>query len=111
MTDRSLFPDEYPDREVKARGVATKACCGTLRAPPHVPERVWGFIHDMAHGRVPFTLDALVDLAGVSVAEARRAATAAQRARWVQSIEPDSNWPGPAGTYFVGRLRRKARGT
>lgn len=111
MIDRSLFPDYAPDRTVKPKGAQRRACCGTLTPPPHVSARVWEFVHDMAHGRVPFTLASLAELAGVEMDEARRAALAAQRTKWLTRIEPNENFPRAMGPHFIGRLKRKARAT
>ena len=106
-SDRSLFPDQYPDKVRKPRAPRT-TCCGHLEAPPHVQARTWQFLHDMAHGRVPFTLATLARLAKTDVDEARRAAVAAEREKWIVAIKPDPCFPGPKGTHWIGRLRRRA---
>jgi hypothetical protein len=103
-SDRSLFPDRYPDRILAPKATLRRVCCDAIIAPPHVSPRLWGFIHDMAHGRVPFSARALAELAEVSLFDARRAVAAAESAGWVYSIRSD---PCFSGTQVIGKLRRK----
>jgi hypothetical protein len=104
ISDRSLFPGEYPDRVVTAP--KRRACCGDLVPPNHIDPRLWEFVHDMAHGRVPFTASVLAELADCSLFDARRAVNAAQQTRWIIEIRKDPCFPGPA-KHFIGQLRRK----
>jgi hypothetical protein len=103
----SLFPDQYPDEPRPPARVIE--CCETWME--FVDERdgdvapVWRLAHALAHGRVPFTLDALASAGGVDVDEVRVVVKAAAERGWVKRGANEVR--GDTTVLWVGALRRR----
>lgn len=104
----SLF-DEYPNDETAPAD--EHDCCDQWAA--FVAEQtggihmVWHVLHRFAHGRLPFRLEALADLAGVDLADAYAALDTGIERGWVCPVPPENYMaPGTDTGLYQGCLAR-----
>lgn len=103
MSERSLFPEAYPDTDSKG---PRSACCADVTGPTSVPERVWSFMHTLCHSRVPFTLNVFAAIAACTPTQARTAITAAHHRDWLAVVWPEPYMTDPL-EQWVGALPRR----
>lgn len=104
MTDPSLFPEQWPDRERVHR--AGPSCCDQLTAPAPVTPRVWDTLHTLAHSRTPFTIGYVANLCQVSPGNVELGVVRAVERGWLESVWQEPYMVRPPGLY-TGLLRKK----
>jgi hypothetical protein len=104
VTDPSLFPERWPDRERVQR--ASPSCCDQLTPPPPVTPRVWQTLHTLAHSRTAFTVDYVADLCHVDAGNVELGVARAVEQGWIESVWQEPYMVRPPGLY-TGRLRKR----
>jgi len=103
----TLFPD-YPPIESTSR--PKPPCCadwGVFVQDNPEPPLVYAVVHAFAHGRVPFTLDALAERANTTLKGAEGAVKVALHRDWVARVHPEPYMRHSVLHAWVGRLPRK----
>ena len=106
MSD-TLFPEYPPVDKPKRRQVE---CCEawvafTDQYPD--PPVVYAVVHAFAHGRVPFTIDALAERAGTTERGSRGAIAIALDRGWVTPVHPEAYMHHPVLRAWIGTLPRR----
>jgi hypothetical protein len=107
----SLFPDDYPPNEPEV--VVPKPCCEYWASFVEAQDTdgvhlVWTCVHRLAHGRTPFTAEALAEMARVSVKEADTVIRSALERQWLNPVQAEYHMQFGATTgLYQGRLRRQ----
>lgn len=84
-----------------------RPCCELERYPPGWPRRVWQFLHQFAHSRVPFTADGLAVVAGAAPEIASLAIEKAEHdEKWIVRVRPEP-YMHETPALWVGALPRK----
>lgn len=94
----TLFDDYPPHQPIRRTG----PCCEGQHGAPIVEQ----FLHVLAHSRVPFSAQALAELAGLTDHMAAAEIDVAIEAGHVGPVEPEDYMEAPTGLY-VGRLARR----
>jgi hypothetical protein len=95
----AAFFDDYPEFEPKER---QPTCCDDLAGMPRLDQ----FIHVLAHSRVPFTVEAVADLAGSGCASAIAGLSKAIADGHIAVVQPEEHMADPTGLY-IGRLVKR----
>lgn len=106
----SLFPDDYPNSEPAPTWTPTVHCCERwtdfVRDVNPDPDRVWVVVHEFAHSRTPFSVDALGAYSETPNRVAADAIVAAVKAGWITPA-PAERYQGVAMTHtWQGLLPR-----
>jgi hypothetical protein len=103
VSDGVLFPEYAPE----PRPQRPEACCYAwseiTRDSDGAPPWVWQVVHELAHGRVPFTVAQVRNMAPGSAA-AGTVVRAAERG-WLAEVLPET--PTDPVRQYVGHLPRK----
>lgn len=101
----TLFPEYGDERHRPARH-----CCSAwfdiTRDEGDPPPWAWQVIHEIAHGRVPFTVSQLAAIGQIDPAWTEEIVGEALKKTWVVEVNPESYMTEPTVQY-VGHLPRK----
>jgi hypothetical protein len=105
----TLFPD-YPPLDDGAPQSQRRPCCETWIAftdqYPHPPP-VYVVVHSFAHGRIPFTIDALMERGDTNEHGAEGAIRFALNRDWIEQVHPEPYQRPGRPPAWVGLLPKR----
>jgi len=106
MSGQSLFPDDYPPKQVVPK--VKRTCCEDITDPPgDVDGFTWRMTHAFGHTRSTVGVNTLSELAGSTPKVAQAALVEAEEIGWLRRVVPEAYEKNPPALW-LGRLSQRS---